>query len=577
MNEPMGSEPDVWRRAEHFLADDPDPETRAELSELLAKAKHDARLRAELEDRFAAPLTFGTAGLRGLIGAGDNRMNRRVVARTTAALCAQLLASVPDAARRGLCIGFDGRHKSLAFADEVQAVANGAGFVVHAFEMPAPTPLLAFAVRACGAAAGVMVTASHNPAAYNGYKVYWDDGAQLNTPHDAAIAQRIADGPQSRDLPRLSRAAAQAAGLWHSLAELPQRYFSALGERLRATSAASAPRVAYTALHGVGEHYARTALQLAGVSTLASVAEQATADPNFPTVRFPNPEEPGALDRLLELARVAHAELALANDPDADRLAAAVLGTNGELQALSGNELGVLLCDYLLAISPKDRERFIVTTIVSTPLAEQIARAHGARAETTLTGFKWIVRRALERQAEGLQFVIGFEEALGYCIGDLVRDKDGIGAAAHVAQMAAWHAERGQTLWQALEGLYVRHGLWESRQVSIALSGPDDSQRLRDRLERLRRQPPTHVAGKAVSSVRDLLYGPNPDKLPQSDVFVFELDGGHRVTIRPSGTEPKLKLYLDCTEAVTSAGLPDGRKRLAKLSDELTTAVRALL
>jgi phosphomannomutase len=365
--------------------------------------------------------------------------------------------------------------------------------------------------------------------------------------------------------------------MWHSLVELPERYFSALAMRLRAPSTLCAPRVAYTALHGVGDHYARTALRLAGVSTLSCVGAQATADPDFRTVRFPNPEEPGALDKLLELARVSHAELALANDPDADRLAAAVVGDNGELRALSGNELGVLLCDYLLEISPKDNERVIVTTIVSTPLAKLIAQAHGAHADSTLTGFKWIVRRALERQAQGMQFVIGFEEALGYCIGDLVRDKDGIGAAAHVAQMAQWHAERGQSLWQALQGLYVRHGLWDSRQVSIALSGPDDNKRLRDRLELLRRRPPEQLAGRHVANIRDLLYGPNPDALPQSDVFVFELEGGHRVTIRPSGTEPKLKLYLDCTERVTSAELSEARKRLGTLSDELTRAVQALL
>jgi phosphomannomutase len=504
-------------------------------------------------------------------------MNRRVIARTTAALCAELIASVPDAARRGLCVGFDGRHKSRDFADEVQAIANGAGFVVHAFEDPAPTPLLAFAVRDRGAAAGVMVTASHNPAAYNGYKVYWEDGAQLNTPYDERIAARIAEGPDSRALPRTSRAVAQTHGRWQSLADIPTAYFRALAARLQPAASGRAPKVAYTALHGVGEAYARTALQLAGVTELSSVHEQAAPDPDFPTVRFPNPEEPGALDRLLALARASNADLGLANDPDADRLAAAVVAGDGALRALSGNELGVLLCDYLLESAASGRDRFIVTTIVSTPLAKEIALAHGASAETTLTGFKWIVRRALERQAAGLHFVLGFEEALGYCVGDLVRDKDGIAAAAHVAQMAQRHNDRGQSLWQALEALYLRHGLWDSRQVSITLGGAGDAERMRAQLLRLRRQPPSALAGKRVSDFRDLLYGPNPDQLPPSDVIVLELEGGHRVTIRPSGTEPKLKLYLDCTERVASGQLDAARARLRVLGDALVEAVRALL
>jgi phosphomannomutase len=568
---------EILQRAERFRADDPDPDTQAELDALLARVASDESARAELYDRFKESLSFGTAGLRGLLGAGDNRMNQRVVAQTTAALCAELVAAVPQAQRRGLCVGFDGRHKSRAFAEEVRAIANGAGFLVHAFEEPVPTPLLAFSVLSRGAAAGVMVTASHNPAAYNGYKVYWADGAQLNAPHDGAIAQRIAGGPGSRELPRQPLAAARAGGAWRSLEGEAQAYLAALQQRLCAPCDAQPPRVAYSALHGVGEPLARAALQLAGVDDLASVAEQATPDPDFPTVAFPNPEEPGALDRLLELARVTRADLALANDPDADRLAAAVRGPDGEPRALDGNELGALLSDYLLAQGPV-REPFIVTTIVTTPLAERIARAYGARAEVTLTGFKWIVRRALELQAQGLSFVLGFEEALGYCIGDLVRDKDGIAAAAHVAQMARWHAAKGVSLWRALEGLYLRHGLWKSRQVSIGLTDPALAKGLREQLTALRRHPPVELAGLSVSGVRDLLHGPNPDGLPASDVCTLFLTDGQRATIRPSGTEPKLKLYLDCTEPVGSAdALPRAHAVLDARLDQLQQALRGLL
>lgn len=577
-----GLSPEIQQRAQQCRRDDPDPDTQAELDTLLASADSgDAAAIADLNERFRTQLSFGTAGLRGLLGAGDNRMNLRIVAQATAALCAELLARVPNAARRGLCVGFDGRHKSRAFADEVQAIASGAGFVVHAFEAPAPTPLLAFSVRERGAAAGVMVTASHNPAAYNGYKVYWEDGAQLNTPHDAAIARRMAQRTLVLPLPRVRRDAAAASGNWHSLSAIADRYLDALAPQLSASQATSdlpaIPRIAYTALHGVGEPYARAALELAGATDVVSVAEQAAPDPDFPTVKFPNPEEPGALDRLLALTRSAHAQLALANDPDADRLAAAISTDAGEVRRLSGNELGVLLCDYLLAGGSPDRKRFIVTTLVSTPLAARVAAAHGARSEVTLTGFKWIVRRALERQAQGLCFVLGFEEALGYCIGDLVRDKDGIAAAAHVAQMARWHASRGQSLWEALCALYVRHGLWESRQISIALTNPEEIARLEQRLSSLRHTPPKDVAGHVVTGLRDLLYGPNPDALPSSDVIVLELEGGHRITIRPSGTEPKLKLYLDTHADVASrAALEDARKQLTALTDRIEQALRQL-
>lgn len=568
---------ELLTRAERFRQDDLDLETQAELDALLARAQQDELAQAELRDRFATRLSFGTAGLRGLLGAGDNRMNQRVVAQTTAALCAELAANVSNAQQRGLCVAFDGRHKSRAFADEVQAVASGAGFVVHAFEEPVPTPLLAFSVLVTGAAGGVMITASHNPAAYNGYKVYWQDGAQLNTPYDNAIAQRIERSPAVRELPRICRADACAHGTWHSLEALPQRYLAELQHRLHKPCDAQPPRVAYSAMHGVGEPLARAALQLAGVDDLASVAEQALPHPDFPTVRFPNPEEPGALDRLLKLARDSRADLALANDPDADRLAAAVPGPDAEPRPLTGNELGALLCDYLLAHGDNPK-RFIVTTIVTSPFAERIARAHGARVELTLTGFKWIVKRALELQAQGLQFVLGFEEALGYCVGDLVRDKDGIAAAAHVAQMARWHAANGCSLWQALQTLYVRHGLWKSRQVSIALSDLEQAQHVQRQLTQLRRKPPSQIAGLPVSSLQDLLYGPNPSGLPASDVFIFQLEGGQRITIRPSGTEPKLKLYLDGTRQIADHDeLPSANAKLEGLLDRLEHTLRSLL
>jgi phosphomannomutase len=527
-------------RAHAFLADDPDPDTRAELQALLA-----ARDLTELRDRFGEQLAFGTAGLRGLIGAGDNRMNRRVVARTSAGLCAYLAERIPSAAVRGICLGFDGRHKSRHFADEVRAIASGAGFTVYMFDEVCPTPLLAFAVRDVAAVGGVMITASHNPAAYNGYKVYLDDGAQLRRPHDLGLARAIAQIGSVASLPRGDRS--------RSLAGVEARYLAGLSTSLAELSPRAVnPRfhVAYSAMHGVGSKLARAALKLAGVGTLHEVAIQAEPDPDFPTVAFPNPEEPGAIDRLLALSNEVHADLAIANDPDADRLALAAPAADGGGRALTGNEIGLLLTDHLLANAPRDGKNLIVSTIVSSPMVERIARAHGARFETTLTGFKWIMERTLELEATGLRLVLGFEEALGYCVGDLVRDKDGIAAAAHAARMASAHAAQGRTLHDALERLYRAHGLFASRPLSIDLPGRDGLAQIAACMARLRGDLPRSIADRAVTRAIDLQ---GETDLPKGDVVIFQLEDASRIAIRPSGTEPKLKIYLDAMTVVADA------------------------
>jgi len=581
--------PDWLTRAQAFRADDPDPDTQRELDALLAGLP-DLAAERELADRFSSRLAFGTAGLRGLLGAGDNRINRRAVAQATAALCAELLVQLPDAACRGLCIGFDGRHKSREFAEEAAAVASGAGFVVYAFESPVPTPVLAFAVLSRNAAGGIMITASHNPAAYNGLKVYWHDALQLNPPHDAAIAARIARGPDALALPRLLLTAARTQGLWSSLEPMRDAYLNGLAHELEQphtktadASASATPtslRVAYTALHGVGEAFVRAALsRLEGVQ-LDSVVEQAQPDPDFPSVRFPNPEEQGAMDLVLELAKRSGADLALANDPDADRLAVAARTDAGALQTFTGNDLGVLLADYLLTHAPKDGRNAVVTTVVSTPLTAAVARAHGARIELTLTGFKWIARRAYELELAGLRSLLCFEEALGYCVGLRLRDKDGIAAAGHVVRMAQWHQQHGRTLHAALEALYRQHGLYESVPTAITLSPVTDHAALGDRLRQLRTAPPTRIAGLRVTGLRDLLRpeSAEPDGLPKTDLFVLTLDDAHRVSIRPSGTEPKLKIYIDGYAPLRAdADLPCIRGHLRRIARAITDDLRERL
>jgi phosphomannomutase len=463
---------------------------------------------------------------------------------------------------------------------------------VHAFEEVCATPLLAFAVRDRAAVGGIMITASHNPAAYNGYKVYLDDGAQLRQPHDEGIAQAIRRVGPVLALPRLSDERARTSGSLRALDGVEERYLASLASELAALSPAASElaalspigagtglSVAYTALHGVGAALARKALALAGVEQLHVVVGQAEPDAAFPSVAFPNPEEPGALDALLELANARHCDLAIANDPDADRVAVAARAADGGMRVLSGNALGVLLADHLLSHAPQDGKNLLVSTIVTTPMVGRIARAHGARWETTLTGFKWILPRALELEAQqGLRLVLGFEEALGYCVGTRVRDKDGIATAAHVVRMAAEHAAHGRSLHDALDALYRRHGLFESRQLSINLPGPDGRARIEACMAKLRAEPPAAIAGRSVSAVLDLLADDPTAALPKSDVIRIELEAAQRITVRPSGTEPKLKIYLDCVaEVAEHEALSAARARAEQCAEQLSQGIRALL
>ncbi len=575
-------DPSLRTRVEAWMADDPDPATRRELQELL-----DAGAEAALRERFSGPLRFGTAGLRGLLGAGPSRMNRLVVARTTAALLHVLREQVPRADRRGLIVAFDGRHGSRAFAEEVCAVASGAGFLVHAFEQPTPTPLAAFACRHLGAAAAVVVTASHNPPEYNGYKVFWEDGAQIVPPIDECIAARIAEVGDYTSLPRRTLSEAQARGLLHPLDhEVAEAYLKGLRAQ-RARPPRTAPlRIAYTALHGVGQPLALAAMEAAAEVCLHPVAEQAEPDGDFPTVRFPNPEESGAMDRVRALAEEVGADLALANDPDADRLAVHARDPDGVLRPLSGDEVGLLLADHLLR-SRDGANALLINTIVSAPLLGALAEEYGARWERTLTGFKWIQHRALELERhEGLRLLLGYEEALGYAVGDLVRDKDGIGAAAALVERAAELKAEGRTLHCGLLDIWRRHGLLATAQRSIVKPGIEGRRWIDAAVERLFAAHPERLAMHRVTAVLDLRErvrreadgGRSSLPWPRANLIVFELDGGHAVMGRPSGTEPKLKLYAHARiDAEAVAREPSGAEQEAKrIAASLLDAVERL-
>jgi phosphomannomutase len=558
-----------------WMADDPDQRDRAELSALLLAAQGidgdgaaDGAA-AELRDRFAGRLEFGTAGLRGAVAAGPNRMNRAVVRGTTAALAGWLEYVDSRAAQKGVVVGCDARHRSDEFALEAAQILAGAGIAVHMLPAQWPTPLLAFAVRHLRAAAGIMITASHNPPADNGYKLYLGDGAQIVPPADLEIeAATKALGPLSAiqvarpDDPLIVR---------HG-DEIATAYVSAISAISPASKDAAWLRFIYTPLHGVAGHMALRAFEQAGYPEPDVVEAQFAPDPDFRTVAFPNPEEPGALDLALAQARRSGADLVLANDPDGDRLAVAVPdeAAPGGWRALTGDQVGSLLGAYLLErhshLPPDESEPLVVTTIVSATMLSKIAAAAGARSAETLTGFKWIVRAGDLRP--GTRFIFGYEEALGYSVGTTVRDKDGIGAALAVLSLAAKARSGGESLLEAYDALEIAHGVHLTEQVSVHTDAPVHV------MSRLRFDSPHELAGQPITETADLTGG--TADLPSADVLRFQLPGA-RVVIRPSGTEPKLKAYLEVVEPVIAGRLDEARRAARSRMDPLRAAVRELL
>jgi len=544
------------------MAADPDPTTRAELAALLETGDG-----AQVRVRFEQPLVFGTAGLRGALGAGPARMNRLVVRRTTAGVAQWVLDQGAEAASAGIVVGRDARHGSEEFARDVAEVASAAGVRVRVLSRPLPTPLTAFAVKQLGAAAGVMITASHNPAADNGYKVYMADGAQVIPPDDARIFEAAKAAAST------TRKAPGAAAPVETIdeAELLGAYRQiALG--LLDPGSPRELRIVYTPLHGVGGAVVPKLLEDAGFGPVSVVAAQAAPDPEFPTVVFPNPEEPGALDLALADAVRIDADIVIANDPDADRLAVAVPDPMRRTwRMLTGDELGVLLADHLLSSSCGD-DRLVATTIVSSTMLSAMAQAAGVAYVETLTGFKWIARAALRRP--GSRLVFGYEEALGYQVGDAVSDKDGLSAALVAAEIAADSKAQGSSVLGRLDDLASRFGVHSTTQWSLRLSGPNAKGEMAGIVNRWRSDPPGVLAGLEVTGFTDLAE-PTAD-LPATDALVFHLDRGARVVLRPSGTEPKLKGYFEvATGPVPLDGLVEARRAAALLLGLLKDDVAA--
>jgi phosphomannomutase len=549
-------------RVLQWIAADPDLETQAELRDLVERGE-----RAELEERFAHGLSFGTAGLRGRLGAGPARMNVANVRRASAGLASYLLDVVHGAATAGVVVGYDARHGSERFAQEAAAVFSGAGLRTYRLAPLAPTPLLAFAVRRLGCAAGVMVTASHNPPRDNGYKVYLGDGAQIASPVDEHIAAAIERAAPATEL-KLGDGGEEAGE------QVAEDYLAAILAALPAADARDV-RLAYTPLHGVGAKLCLEALARAGFPPPHVVAAQAKPDPDFPTIERPNPEEPGTLDLGLAEAAAHDADLLLVNDPDADRLAVAIPGPDG-WRRLHGDETGALLADFLLEHCEDPQRALLITTIASSTLLRRMAEAAGAGYAETLTGFKWLMKALAD--APERRLALAYEEALGYAVSDVVRDKDGISAALVVAQIAATEKRAGRTLADRLDAIAARFGLYATDQLTLELEGPGALERMREIIGRLRAEPPAALLGRPLECVDDVAAGTRrhaggreePLDLPRADVLVLRARDV-RVVVRPSGTEPKLKTYLE----VVADDHDEAAEQLARLRAELTAAIGA--
>jgi phosphomannomutase len=583
MTEP---EPSLAARAAAWRDADPDPQTRAELDQLLASGDT-----AALAERFDGSLAFGTAGIRAEIGAGPMRMNRMVAGRVAAGIARYITSGDPAAATAGVVIGYDGRTNSAVFATDAARILSRAGIKVSMLPGPLPTPALAFSVRHRHAAYGLMVTASHNPRQYNGIKVYVRDGGQLLPPTDEQIASAI-DAVDPLHLP----------GGWDEgpfefapAEDSVTAYITAVAARGRPAPGAGQLKVVHTALHGVGDGTLRAVLAAAGWPAPVPVTAQQQPDPAFPTAHYPNPEEPGVLNLARDTAEQAGADLVLATDPDADRLAVMVPAAGG-WQALTGDELGALLGDAALTrladgdpvSDPGGRTPVVGTTVVSGSLLRRLAEAAGVRCVTTLTGFKWIARTGGDDHA----LIYGYEQAIGYAVRpDLVADKDGISAALLVLQLATEEAQHGRTLLDRLDDLALAHGLHVTGLRTMKADGAAGLAQLNDAVERVRKEPPRLLAGQPVT-VTDLreaapgvvdLAGGHAERspgqpLPPADVLIWHAGRDARVMVRPSGTEPELKLYAEVVWPVPSrAGLSAARASAAEQAERLLAAAAATL
>ena len=541
----------------------------------------------EIKERFYMDLEFGTAGLRGIIGAGINRMNIYVVRRATQGLANYIIKQ--GAADKGVAIAYDSRHMSPEFAMEAAMTLAANGIKAYKFESLRPTPELSFAVRELGCVAGINITASHNPPEYNGYKVYWEDGAQFTPPHDKGVTEEVLAIEDLSSVKTTDEASATAAGLYQVIGqEIDDKYIAQVKAQVVNQKTIDEMQdqitIVYTPLHGTGNIPARRVMKEIGFTHVYVVPEQELPDGDFPTVSYPNPEAKEAFELGLKLAKEKNADLVLATDPDADRLGVYVKDTkSGEYIPLTGNMSGSLLCEYVLSQKqaagkiPADGQ--VVKSIVSTNLIDAVAKAYGAELIEVLTGFKWIGKQILKNETTGHgTYLFGMEESYGCLIGTYARDKDAISATAALCEAAAYYKQKGMTLWDAMIAMYEKYGYYKDAVKAIGLSGIEGLAKIQSIMETLRNNTPTEVGGYKVTSARDYKLDTikdmatgevKPTGLPSSNVLYYDLEDGAWICVRPSGTEPKIKFYF----GVKGTSLEDAEEK----ENALGAAVMAMV
>ena len=541
----------------------------------------------EIKERFYMDLEFGTAGLRGIIGAGINRMNIYVVRRATQGLANYIIKQ--GAANKGVAIAYDSRHMSPEFAMEAAMTLAANGIKAYKFESLRPTPELSFAVRELGCVAGINITASHNPPEYNGYKVYWEDGAQFTPPHDNGVTEEVLAIEDLSTVKTTDEASATAAGLYQVIGqEIDDKYIAQVKAQVVNQKAIDEMQdqitIVYTPLHGTGNIPARRVMKEIGFTHVYVVPEQELPNGDFPTVSYPNPEAKEAFELGLKLAKEKDADLVLATDPDADRLGVYVKDTkSGEYIPLTGNMSGSLLCEYVLSQKqaagkiPADGQ--VVKSIVSTNLIDAVAKSYGAELIEVLTGFKWIGKQILKNETTGHgTYLFGMEESYGCLIGTYARDKDAISATAALCEAAAYYKQKGMTLWDAMIAMYEKYGYYKDAVKAIGLSGIEGLAKIQSIMETLRNNTPTEVGGYKVTSARDYKLDTiknmatgevKPTGLPSSNVLYYDLEDGAWICVRPSGTEPKIKFYF----GVKGTSLKDAEEK----ENALGAAVMAMV
>lgn len=575
---------DYKERYEQWLSDSYfDDAVKAELEAIKADDK-------EIKERFYTELEFGTAGLRGVIGAGTNRMNIYTVRKATQGLANYILKNKGE--KKGVAIAFDSRRMSPEFAQEAALCLAANNIKAYVFDSLRPTPELSYAVRKLGCIAGINITASHNPPEYNGYKVYWEDGAQITPPHDKGIMDEVKAVENYTEVKTMSLQDAKTAGLYETIgAEIDDAYIAELKKQVLHQDAIDEVgkdiKIVYTPLHGTGNIPARRILKELGFENVYVVKEQELPDGEFPTVSYPNPEAEEAFDLGLKLAKEIDADIVLATDPDADRLGVRVKDKNGEYHTLTGNMSGCLLADYEIgqrqALKGLPEDGFLIKTIVTTNMADAIADYYHVGLIECLTGFKYIGQQILGFETSGKgEYVFGFEESYGCLIGTHARDKDAIVATMALCEAAAYYKTKDMTLWDAMISLYERYGYYKDDIKSITLKGIEGLAKIQEILETLRKNPPTEIAGLKVLKARDYKADTIKDMqtgevtktgLPNSNVLYYDLADGAWVCVRPSGTEPKVKFYY----GIKGVSLADADEKSEKMGNEILAMIDAIM